>query len=121
MPYDVSEALDRIQHPNPKRPQYDPYCWTVPAFGKRLQMAPDTYERNILDKKAINRIHSIVSTMLYYAQKVDPTMPRAINEILRVQSRQHGTKSKNKECYYTMQKHTRMQYFVINPVIRSYM
>ena len=23
----VKKALDRLQPPNPKRPQYDPHCW----------------------------------------------------------------------------------------------
>ena len=40
-----------------------------------------------LTKKVTKIIQSIVGTTLYYAQSVDPTMLRAINEILRVQSR----------------------------------
>ena len=50
-------------------------------------MATDPDEIDILDKKATNRIHSIVGTMLYYSWLVDPTMLRAINEISQVQSR----------------------------------
>ena len=87
MPHYVRKALDRLQHPNPKRPQYAPHLWTVPDYGKRLQMAPDPDESNLLDKNSTKRIQYIVGIMLYYARSIDPTMLGAINEILRVQSR----------------------------------
>ena len=83
----MRKVLDRLQHPNPKRPQYVPHCWSVPAYGKRLQMAPDPDEIDILDKKASKRIQSTLLNMLYYEQSVYPTMLREINKILRVQSR----------------------------------
>ena len=81
----VRKAMDRLQHLNPKRPQYAPHQWSVPAYGKRLQMAPDPDESDLLKKKSTKRIQSIVGTMIYYARSVDPTMLRAINEISRVQ------------------------------------
>ena len=83
----MRKALDRLQHPKPKISQYALHHWSVPAYGKRLQMAPYPDGSDILDKRATKRIQSIVGTMLYYARSVDPTMLRAISEILRVQSR----------------------------------
>ena len=83
----VRKALYRLQHPKPKRPQYAPHCWSVPENGKRLLTSPDTDDINRLEKKSTKRIQSIVGTIVYYARSVDPTMLRAINEILRVQSR----------------------------------
>ena len=50
-------------------------------------MAPYPDKIDLLDKEATKIIQSIVGTMLYYARSADPTMLRAINEILRVQSR----------------------------------
>ena len=35
MPDYVRKALDRFHHPNPKRPQYAPHRWAVPAYGKK--------------------------------------------------------------------------------------
>ena len=64
MPDYARKVLDRLQHPNPKRPQYVPHCWSVPAYGKRLQMATDTDEVNFLNKKITKIIQYIVSTML---------------------------------------------------------
>ena len=87
MPNYLRKFLDRLQHPKPKRPKYAPHCWSVPAFVKRLQMAPDPDKSNLINKNATKRIHSIVGIMLYYARSVDPTMLSPINEILRVQSR----------------------------------
>ena len=71
----------------PIRPQYAPNFWSVPAYGKRLQMEPNPDESYIIDQKSTKRIQSIVGTILFYARSVDPTMLREINEILWVQSR----------------------------------
>ena len=50
-------------------------------------MVPNPDESDLIDRKATTIIQYIVGTMLYYAQLVDPNMLRAIDEILRVQSR----------------------------------
>ena len=36
MPDYVNKALGRLQHTKPKRPQYVPHHWMVPAYGKIL-------------------------------------------------------------------------------------
>ena len=77
----MKKALDILQHPRPKRPQYTPHRWTVPIYGKIPQMAQDPDDSKILDKKSTKVIQSIVVTMLYYSQLVDPMIPQAINEI----------------------------------------
>ena len=56
MPDYARKAMDRLQHPKSKIPQYVPHCWSVPAYGKRLQMSPDPDESNIIDKTATKRI-----------------------------------------------------------------
>ena len=85
MPDYVRKALDMLQHPKPKRPQYAPHRWSVPAYGKRLQMAPDLDERYLLDKKNNKRLQYIVGTFLCYTWSVDPIFLREINEISSVQ------------------------------------
>ena len=87
MPDYVSKAMDWLQYPKPKRPQYAPYRWSVPAYGKRLYMALDKDKRDLLDKKATKIIQSIVGNMLDYSKSVNPTMLQAINENFLVQSR----------------------------------
>jgi hypothetical protein len=40
MPGYIKDALQKFQHPLPKRPQYAPHNWTVPACGQSIQYAP---------------------------------------------------------------------------------
>ena len=83
----AKKALDRLQHPKPKRPQYAPHLWTVPVYVKTIYMAPDPENSDILDKISTKRIHYIARTMTYYARSVDPMILQAINEISQVQSK----------------------------------
>ena len=99
MPDYVRKSMDRFQHPKLKRPQYAPHCWSVPAYGKRPQMVLDPDKSYLLEKNATKRIRSILGTMIYYAWSVDKTMLRAINEILRVQSRPTRDTAKKRKCY----------------------
>ena len=85
MTYYMKKALDRLHNPNTKGPQYVPHRWSVPDYGKILQMASDPDEINLLDKKSTKIIKSILGNMLYYEWSVDPTMIQAIIEISRVQ------------------------------------
>ena len=52
IPEYVTKALECLQHPEPKRPQYAPHLWTVTAYGKRLHMAPAPYESELINKKS---------------------------------------------------------------------
>ena len=70
----VKKAPYRIQHPKAKIYQYTPHCWTVPTYGKILQIAPYPDDSKLLDKKYTKIIQSIVVTMIYYAQSFDTTM-----------------------------------------------
>ena len=94
----VKKALDRLKNCNTKRSQYAPHYWSVPAYGKRPQMAPDLDESDLL-KNPTKRIQSILGTMIYYAWPVDPTMLQDINEIFPVQSRPTRDTEKNQEFY----------------------
>ena len=66
MPEYVKKVLDRLQQTNPKRPQYASHRWTVPDYGKILQMEPDPEYSALLDKKTTKIIHYIVGTILYF-------------------------------------------------------
>ena len=66
MPEYVKKAMDRLQHPKPKRPQYEPHCWKLPEYGKRIQMEPDPDDMDLPDKNSTKIIQSIVGTGIYY-------------------------------------------------------
>jgi hypothetical protein len=74
MPGYVKDALHKFQHPLPKRPQYAPHNWKVPAYGQRVQYAPPPYMPPPSTKAYITRAQAIVGTLLYNARAVDPTL-----------------------------------------------
>ena len=87
MPDYISKAMTRLNHPAPNKPQYAPHRWTDPAYGQRLQMAPDPDSSELLDQKGTNFIQTVVGIFKYYAWAIDPTMLHALNEISRIQAR----------------------------------
>jgi hypothetical protein len=73
MPGYVKDTLHKFQHPPPKRPQYAPHNWNVPAYGQRIQHAPTPDMASPATKADITRAQAIVGTLLYNARAVDPT------------------------------------------------
>jgi hypothetical protein len=71
MPGYIKDALHKFQHPLPKRPEYAPHNWTVPAYGQHIQYAP-------LPDSAIpataEEITAIVGTLLYNVCALYPTL-----------------------------------------------
>jgi hypothetical protein len=74
MPGYIKDALHKFQHPLPKRPQYAPYNWTVPAYGQHIQYAPLPDAAPPATAEDIACAQSIVGTLLYNARAVDPTL-----------------------------------------------
>ena len=74
MPGYIKDALHKYQHPMPKRPQYAPHNWTVPAYGQRIQYAPLPDDSPMASPQEITRAQGIVGTILYNARAVDPTL-----------------------------------------------
>jgi hypothetical protein len=74
MPGYIKDALHKFQHPLPKRPQYAPHNWTVPAYGQRIQYAPLPDAAPPSTAAEITRSQAIVGTLLYNARAVDPTL-----------------------------------------------
>jgi hypothetical protein len=74
MPGYIKDALHKFQHPLPKRPQYAPHNWTVPAYGQRIQYEPLPDAAPPATSAEITRSQAIVGTLLYNARVVDPTL-----------------------------------------------
>jgi hypothetical protein len=91
MPGYITAALRKYQHPMPQRKQHAPHQWERPIYGAKQQLTKldDTSPALALAKLAL--IQQIISTLLYYARAVDPTMLVAIGSIAANQSR--GTKT----------------------------
>jgi hypothetical protein len=41
MPGYVTKALERFQHPPPKRPQHSPHDWQAPQYGVKTQLTDE--------------------------------------------------------------------------------
>jgi hypothetical protein len=74
MPGYIKDALHKFQHPLPKRPQYAPHNWTVPAYGQRIQYAPLSDAAPPATAAEITRAQAIMGTLLYNARAVDLTL-----------------------------------------------
>jgi hypothetical protein len=74
MPGYIKDALHKFQHPLPKRPQYAPHNWMVPAYGQSIQYAPLPDAAPPATASEITRAQAIVGTLLYNARAVDPTL-----------------------------------------------
>jgi hypothetical protein len=74
MPGYIKDALHKFQHPLPKRPQYAPHNWMIPAYGQRIQYAPLPDAAPPETASDITWSHAIVGTLLYNARAVDPTL-----------------------------------------------
>jgi hypothetical protein len=69
MPGYIKDALHKFQQPLPKRPQYAPHNWTVPAYGQRIQYAPLPDADPPATAAEITRAKAIVGTLLYNARR----------------------------------------------------
>ena len=99
MPEYIPKALTRLNHTAPKKPQYSPHRWTAPAYGKRLQMAPDPNSSELLDQNGIKFIQTVVGIFIYYERALDPTMLRALNEISCIQARPTKDTLAKSKCF----------------------
>ena len=81
----VTKALNKFQHPTPKRAQYAPYQWTCPNYGatKKLPTPLDTSPPIPEERK--RSIQKIIGTFLYYDRAVDCTMLPALNTLAEQQ------------------------------------
>jgi hypothetical protein len=74
MPGYTKDALHKFQHLLPKRPQYAPHNWTVPAYGQRIQYAPLPDAAPPATAEEITHVQAVVGTLLYNARTLDPTL-----------------------------------------------
>ena len=98
MPEYIAKALHKYKHPTPIYPQYAPHRWTQPAYGQKVQFAPNKKKCDLLDGKGKRRTQSIVGTFLYYGRAVEPTVLTALNDIATDQANPMTETHKKKQC-----------------------
>jgi hypothetical protein len=76
----IATALTKYQHSTPAMPQDAPYQAAAIQYGAKVQRV-ETDTSAPLNKDEIKRIQAIISTLLYYARAVDPTLLAALSTI----------------------------------------
>jgi hypothetical protein len=87
MPGYVAKALERFQHPVPKRPQHSPHDSQAPTYGAHTQLTEPANTSTPLPPSGIQFLQQVVGTLLYYARAVDNTMLVAIGSISSKQTK----------------------------------
>ena len=82
----VKKALQRFEHPPPKKTQHAPSKWTAPQYGASIQMCELEDESPELKKAMIKRLQEIIGVLLYYARAVDSTMLVALGTLAATQA-----------------------------------
>jgi hypothetical protein len=77
----VMKQLTKYGHVAPLKPQHCPYLSNPIKYGKDNQAPSPLDDSPLLDEAGKKRIQQIVSSFLYYAQAVDPTISMALSEI----------------------------------------
>ena len=87
MPGYIERALARFEHPQPKKPQDNPFKYIAPKYGAKVQYAPADDISTVLDEKGKKCIQEILGTLLYFARAVDPTILVTISSLSTQQSK----------------------------------
>ena len=95
MPKYVPHALQKYQYSPPSKPQYAPYRYNEPIYGRKIQYAENPEPSPILPTKQIQQVQSKIGTWLYYARGVDPTILVALNELGTEQAQPTATTEKS--------------------------
>ena len=81
MPGYIEKALQRFEHPPPKRPEDSPFPWSRPVYGAETQLTPLPDDSALAGPDANKRLQTVLGTLLYYARAVDDTMLMSINTL----------------------------------------
>ena len=68
------------------QPEHAPHRYNIPAYGQKIQLAPDEDTSPKLTQKEKQRIQQIVGSLLYYGRAVDPTILVALGSIASQQN-----------------------------------
>ena len=66
--------------------EHAPHKYNVPAYGQKIQLAPDEDTSAKLEQKEKHRIQQIVGSLLYYRRAIDPTILVALGSIASQQN-----------------------------------
>jgi hypothetical protein len=86
MPGYIVNALHKIQHKTPDRPQHAPYPARTPHYGSKVQLTPEILDSPVITPQGKKRIQQVVGALLYYDRAIDSTITRAISSLASQQA-----------------------------------
>jgi hypothetical protein len=86
MPGYVPAALHKFRHDTPTSREDAPHKWNRPAYGAKIQYAPNFDSSTPLNKSQVTRLQQVIGMLLYYSIAVDPTVLAALGTIAAAQS-----------------------------------
>jgi hypothetical protein len=86
MPGYIERVLQRFVHSHPARRQDSPHAWQKPAFGAKVQFAPEPDNSPVLDAKDHKKVQEVIGCLLFYARAIDNTMLPALGTIASLQA-----------------------------------
>jgi hypothetical protein len=87
MPSYVSQALQRLDHPTPARPQYSPHACATPKYGKTPQMTPEPDSGLPVNPVTTKRLQQIIGVFLYNGRAVDSSILVALGTLAFAQTK----------------------------------
>ena len=100
MPGYVEQALQRLQHKHPTKPQYSPHDFTsVIQMQKGARQYVHHDNTPFVSAKDTTWVQSVVGSFLYYGRAIDGSILPALNEIGTQQANPTTTTIKNATAY----------------------
>ena len=87
MPGYTTKKFQKYQHEISPHPQHSPYPYSLKKYGTSAQELLQPYDSDLASLKVITRIQKIVSSILYYAQSIDPTIIMTLSTLASEQSK----------------------------------
>jgi hypothetical protein len=82
----IKEALHKLQHPTPTRPENAPRTWIPPVYGAKTQYIEVNQDIPLIPQKDVTRIQQLAGTLLYYARALDPRLILPVNVLASEQT-----------------------------------
>jgi hypothetical protein len=86
MPNYVMKQLTNYAHPAPDKPQHCPYSPNPINYEKDNQAPTSTDESPLLDNAGKKHIQQVISSFLYYAHTINPTILMVLSDIATQQA-----------------------------------
>jgi hypothetical protein len=87
MPGYIKDALHKLQHPKPARPEHAPCIGNPIVYGAKTQFVEAQGDSPLLPPKDVTRVQQLGGTLLFYGRAVDPILVMSVNVLASEQTK----------------------------------